>query len=79
MQAQLQRIEIKLILVHDDDLPIENAARRQRGTERIQQLRKVAVQRLFVAALDQNLIPVPKYQRTKSIPLGLENVLIAGG
>src|SRR5438876_823074 len=77
MQAQLQRIEIKLILLHDDDLSIENAARRQRGTERIQQLRKVAVQRLFVVIF--GLVPMharPVQQKTTATPIVITHVTV---
>ena len=43
------------------------------------QLRKIPVERLFVAALDKDFVSVAKYQRTKSIPLGLEKPILAFG
>ena len=42
-------------------------------------LGKVAVQRFFVAALDQDLVPVAENQRAKPIPLRFENPCSAGG
>ena len=44
-----------------------------------QQLRKVTIEWLFVAALDENLISIAKHQRAKTIPLGLENPIALGG
>ncbi len=77
MEAQLQCVKVEFIVLDDDNLAIENAARRQRRAQRLEQLGKVAVERLFVAALDQDLVSVAKDQRTKSVPLGLEDVVFA--
>jgi hypothetical protein len=78
MQAKLQRVEVKSIVLDDDDLPIQHAARRQDRTQRIQELREIAVERLFVATLDQDLIPIAKHQRPKAVPFGLENPIPGG-
>ena len=78
MKAQLQRIEVELVVLDDDNLSVEDAARRQCRAQRLQQFRKVAIQRLFVAALDQDLIPIAKDQRAKSIPLRFENPIAIG-
>ena len=42
-----------------------------------EQLGEIAVQRLLVAALDQDLVSVAKDERAKSIPLRFENPFIA--
>ena len=38
-----------------------------------QQLRKVTIERFFVAALDENFISIAKHQGSKTVPLRLEN------
>ena len=45
--------------------------------QRLEQLGKVAVQRLLVAALDQDLVAVAKDQRAKAIPLRFEDPVAA--
>src|SRR4029077_17120110 len=79
MEAQLQCVEVEFIVLDDDNLPIENAAGRQRRAQWLQQVGEVAVEGLFVAALDQDLVSVAKDQRTKSVPLGLEDVIFPSG
>ena len=53
-------------------LAVDDAPVRQRGLQRRRELREVAVHRLLVAALQQDLLPVAKNQRSKPVPLGLE-------
>src|SRR5215468_4444131 len=65
MQPELQEVEIQFAVVHNDDLSIENAARRQGRPQWFQQLREVTVQQLFIAALDEDFVSVTKYQRAK--------------
>ena len=48
-------------------------------TARIQQLRKIAVQRLFVAALNQDLIAIAKDQGAETIPFRLEDPISPAG
>ena len=43
------------------------------ASKRIDELRKIPVERFLIAALDQNLVAIAKHQRAKSVPLGLEN------
>jgi len=78
MQPQLQPVEIEAVIMSDHDFPIQHALRRQSRTQRVQQFGKVPVQRLLIAALDKNLIPVAKNKRPKAIPLGLKDPVIAG-
>src|SRR5215467_11774279 len=77
MQAKLQRVEVESIVPDDDNLAIEHAAGRQSRADRLQQLGKVAVERLFVATLDQDLISVTKHQGAKTVPFGFENPISA--
>src|SRR5688572_30800021 len=72
MQAHLQQVEIEPVLTCDDDLAVEHAALGELRLERSDQLREVAIERLLVAALDEDLIAVTEDQRPKAIPLRLE-------
>src|SRR5215468_987360 len=72
MDAQEKRPEIEPSVAHDDDLAVESATRGKLPGERREKLRKVAVHRLLVAALKQDLVSVAKHDRPKAVPLGLE-------
>lgn len=76
MKAELQRIKIKLILSNDDEFTIEYAAGRQSGAQRFEQLRKVAVERLFIPALNQDFVMIPENQCSKSVPFRLKNPIV---
>lgn len=78
MQAELQSVEVQFVILNDDDLSIEDAAGRQRSAYRVEQLGEVAVQWLFIAALNQDLITIAEQQRAKAIPLRLENPISFG-
>ena len=79
MDAQQQRLEVEPARADDDDLAVEDAALGQRGGERRDELREVAVHRLLVAALQQDLVAVAEDQRAKAVPLGLELPAVAVG
>ncbi len=79
MQPQLQCIKIEPIILDDYDFSVEHTTCGQRTTQRFQQLWKVTIEWLFVAALDENLISIAKHQRAKTIPLGFENPITLGG
>ena len=63
----------------DHDLAVEHAALGQLRPERLEQLGEVTVERLFVAALDEDLVAVAEDERAKAVPLGLEDPAFAGG
>src|SRR6266545_7642165 len=77
MKPELQRIKVEPAILDDDDFAVENTAGRQVRPQRLEQFRKVTVQRFFIAALDEDLISVAKNQGAKPIPLGLENPVSA--
>ena len=52
VNALLQHLEVERPSRDDDDLAVEDAALGQLGAQRLDQLGEVAVERLFVAALD---------------------------
>ena len=63
----------------DHDLAVEHAARRELREQRLAQVGEVAVQRLLVAALEQQLVPVAEDERAKAVPLRLEDPVRAVG
>src|SRR5579872_1279608 len=77
MQPKLQKIEVELVIFDNDDLAIQHTPWRQCRSQRRLKLREIPVKRLFVPALDENLIAIAKYQRAKSIPFRLKDPIIA--
>ena len=79
MQPQLQGFEVEPMRPDDDDLPVEHAALRQHGLERLDQLRIVAGERLGVAALDEQVVAVTEDQCPEAVPLRLEEQVVSVG
>src|SRR3954453_14903385 len=79
MNPQQQRFEIETVRSGDDDLAVDHAALRQHRRERLDELRKVAVQRLQIAALQQELVFIAKHQRAEAVPFRLEEPAVAFG
>ncbi len=77
MQAHLEPIEIEPARRGDDDLAVDDTAVRQGVEHSVVQLRKVPIERLEVAALDEHVAPAAKDERAKAVPLGLEEKLVA--
>ena len=79
MEAKLQLVEVKAVVLDDDDFAVKDAARRQRGSQRVEQVREVAVEGLFVAALDEYVLVVAEDECAKSVPFGFEDPVASGG
>jgi hypothetical protein len=79
MDPEQQRLEVEPRAPHDHDLSVEDAPLRQRGEERVDELREVTVHRLEVAALEHHLAPVAEDDGAEPVPLGLEQPLVARG
>ena len=60
-------------MVGDYDFPVEDAAGRQLRAERIQEFGKVAIEGLFIAALNQDLVAIAEDQGAEAIPFRLED------
>ena len=75
MNAQLQCIEIEPALPCYHQFAVERAAGWQLIGQGLQHLRKVAIERFLVPALQQDLAAVAKHQDSKSIPLRFKNPL----
>ena len=78
MNTQLKGVKIQRAITGDNDFAIEDTTEGQCGLQRCDEFRKVPVQRLFVPALDQNLVVVPEYQGAETIPFRFENPLAFG-
>ena len=63
----------------DHELAVERAAARELRGERRAQLGEVAVERLRVAALEQQLVAVAEHEHAKAVPLRLEDPVRAVG
>ena len=79
MDAQQQRLEVERAVPGDDHLAVDDAALRQRGPERVGELREVAVERLEVARLRVHLVAVAEDDGAEPVPLGLEQPAVALG
>src|SRR5438876_30193 len=74
MKPQLQRVEIETARRRNDDFAVDNAAVGQRSRERVMQLRKIAIERPKIAALDQDVGSAAENERPEAVPLGLVQV-----
>src|SRR5688572_20226657 len=79
MDPQEQRLEVEALGPDDDDLAVEDAPLGQRARQGGDELREVAVHRLLVPALQQDLVAVAKDQRAEAVPFGLELPSLAAG
>src|SRR5262249_16095736 len=77
MNPLQQRIEIEASRPRDDDLPVHHAALGQRLPQGLHQLRKVALQRLPIAAFKLERVVLAKNHRSKTVPFGLITPLAA--
>ena len=73
MQPELQSIEVEFIVLHNDQFTIQHTTIRQTSAQGFEQFGKIAIERLLIAALDQDFTAIAKYQRAESIPLRLEH------
>src|SRR5207247_10793429 len=71
VKPKLQRVEIEPVGRRDHDLAVDDTAVRQIGKTGRVELGKVAIERPQVPALNEYLGSATKYDRPKSIPLGL--------
>ncbi len=77
MQAHLESVEVQAVRRGDHDLAIQNRAVRQPGPQRVVQLRKIPIERLEIAALDEDLVAATKDNGPKAVPLGFEEKPVA--
>jgi hypothetical protein len=71
MKAHLQGVEIEAVRRRDHDLAVEHAVFRQALEQRVVQLRKVAVERPQIAALDLETIALLEHDRPEAVPFRL--------
>ena len=73
MDAQLKSLEVESAIPGNHDFTIEDATGRQLILQRRDQFWKVAIERFLIAALDEDVVPVPKDDSSKSVPFGLKD------
>src|SRR3954464_6034030 len=78
MESHLEEVEAQTLLARDHYLAVEDASFRKLRLERSEQLGEIAVERLLVAALDEDVVAIPEDQGAKAIPFGLEDPPFAG-
>ncbi len=78
VKAQLERIEIETVGCRDHDLTIDNAVIWQCCEKGGMQIRKVAIERARVAALDEHIGAAAKDDRAEAVPFGFVEQSIAG-
>src|SRR6187551_1830990 len=79
MQAQLQEIEVEALVGSDDDLAIDDTARRQPLEQCLMQFWKIAIERLQVAALYVNGIVAAENDGPEPVPFRFEEKSVSGG
>ena len=73
MDPLAERVEVlATVAVADDDLAVEHVAARREG-----ELRKVASERLAVAGLQEDVLPVDEREAAKAVELDLVAVVLA--
>src|SRR5438309_5787411 len=78
MKSELKRIEIETFITRDDDFTIEHALFGQLGFQWIDELRKISIERFFVAALDENFVAIAEDECAEPVPFRLEDPSFAG-
>ncbi len=73
MDAHLERFEVEPAVRRDHELAVEHAARRKLVEQRLAQLGEVAVERLRLAALQQQIVAVAEHEHAEPVPFRLED------
>ena len=73
MNAQLECLKVETTLCGNYNFAVEHAACGQLGTQCIEQLGKIAIQRFLITALDEDLVPIAEDQSAEAIPLRLKD------
>jgi hypothetical protein len=73
MYAQRQGIEVQNAIPRDDNLTVQDTSLRQLLEQRFAQFWEVAIKRLAIAALDEQIFAIAEYDRAKAIPFRLES------
>jgi hypothetical protein len=73
VEPELERLELEPVGAGNDDFAIEHTPARELRLEGLDEIREVAIQRLLVTTLKEELAPVPEDQHPETVPLGLED------
>src|SRR5262245_56913342 len=77
MQSELERLEVETILAGYHQLGVEHAALGELLFQRGDNFGEVAVERLFVTALNEHLVAVAKDQRAEAVPFWFKDPCFA--
>ena len=61
MKTQLEPVEIEPVVLHNDQFAVQHATRRQGREQRLHKFWKISIERLLIAALDEDVCAVAEY------------------
>ena len=79
MQTQLQRVEVETVGCGNHDFAVDHRASRQLLEQRLVHVGEIAVERLQVPALDEDVGAAPEHDGAKSVPLRLVEIVPVPG
>lgn len=71
MNAELKGVEVQASIKGNHEFAVEHALFRELFAEGIDHLGEVAIERLFIAALEEDFVAIAKNQDPETVPLGL--------
>jgi len=71
MNAQLKGVEVETAVVCDDEFAIEDALLGELFANGVEHLGEVAIERLFIAALEKHFVAIAEDKDAEAVPLGL--------
>jgi len=78
VQPKLQRVEVEPLRRRDDNLAVDDQAWRQLVEHGAMHFREIPIERLQIAALDEDVVGAAKGDCAKAVPLGLVEVWTLG-
>ena len=78
MQPHLQRIEVETVRSGDDNLTVHYTTVRQLAQKDVMKVGEIAIERTEVAALNEHVLAASKHDRSKAVPLRLEQQPLVG-
>jgi hypothetical protein len=73
MDAQRQGFKVQTVITRDDNLTVQDAPLWELPKKWVAELRKVAIKRLAIAALDEQFVASSKDHRAKAVPFRLKD------
>jgi hypothetical protein len=79
MDAQLESVELEVAAAGDDEFAVKHALFRELFADRVEHLGEIAVERFFVATLEEHFVTIAENEDAKAIPLGLVDPVPSAG